>query len=210
MKMNYERTFYLDPIAFDDEVPNRQYAVDLGNLFIPSDQGDPRHDFVTQGRHKESNYSSCGDWWNFVPWCMGCTEDDLINRDDAETHLKWRRGKNISHTYNGAKKFKIWQAYVKGVEPKPGDLLFMGTYPKELEHVCMIESVEGDVWNTFDFGQFSPNTGKCSRKVIRTFKDGRLYSRNGNSRAIIGWIDITKVPLNRYAIALDSFNSANA
>lgn len=205
--MNYDRTFYLYSVAFDDSERQRQYALDLGNLFIPSDAGDPRHDLVTQGRHIASNYSACGDWWNFVPWCMGCVEPEIINREDKEAGLKWHVQQNISRTYNGAKKFQIWQPYVANSVPAPGDLLFMGDYGKgEQEHVCMVESLEGDVLKTFDFGQFNEKTGKkASKRITRTWRNGRLYSSNGSSRAIIGWIDITKVPLNRYAIALDSF-----
>lgn len=199
-----ERSINLDPVVFDNEYVRRKYALDLGNLFIPSDAGDPRHDYVTQGRHISPKYSSCGDWWNFVPWSMGCVEDELINRDDPEIGFKWKSGVNISEVKNGATKWKYWVNYKSELFPKTGDLLLMGSGLEE--HVCMVEVLNGTTLQSFDFGQFNSETRKkCSSKKSRVWKNGRLYSPNGNSRVIVGWIDITKIPLNRYAVSLDSF-----
>lgn len=204
--MNIQRDINLGTIAFNefDREYKRQYALRLSQLVVPCSDGNVFHDYITQGRHKWNKYSSCGDWWNFIPWMLGCTNPSIINRDDREAGLLWHVEENISRTKNGAVKCKAWVPYSKNSIPNSGDLLFMGFYPKEQEHVCMVEKLEGDTLTTSDFGQFTEGK-KCSLRIKRKWQNGRLYSTNGNSRGIVGWINLCEIPLGRYAVNLDEF-----
>jgi hypothetical protein len=216
--MNLDRIVNLDATSTPTDLKNnakRNYAVTCCALWCPSVAGDPAHDFVTQGRHAWPKYSSCGDQWNTLPWMMGCTDPGMINRDDAETGLRWQVQVNISKTLTGAKANGSWRPYVSAssVEaiPQPGDMLFIGHYDKgELEHVCVVEELTFDeesgatLLRTFDFGQFAEGK-KCSLRVEREWRKGRVYSKSGASRGVIGWVDITAVPLARYAVDLQTF-----
>lgn len=85
-------------------------------------------------------------------------------------------------------------------------MMFVGQYPNELEHVCIVESISEDgMITSFDFGQFHEGK-KCSLKCTRQLRKGRVYDARGNSRAYIGSIDPTKLPLNRFAIDLKSIS----
>jgi hypothetical protein len=201
--MNYERTFDLNSLAFDGS--KYQYVVDLCSFVCPTADGNRFHDFVTQNRHKWKSYSSCGDLWNFVPWAMGCTDKDVINRDDREIGLVWEVQKNISKTYEGAKRYNAWNPYSDLWIPQYGHMLFIGQYPDELEHVSIIKYVHGNVIHSYDFGQFDKGK-KCSLECTRTVKNDRVYSENGKSRKIIGSVDPTKLPISRFAIDLKTIS----
>lgn len=212
------RTFRLDAVGLPEfavESKKREYAVQCCALWCPSVAGNAYHDFVTQGRHTWGSYSSCADQWNALPWMMGCVNRSFLNRADTEAGLTWKAGENISKTYRSAIALGCWVAYKRGSGferlPQPGDMLLMGDYNAgELEHVCVVEDIvieegTGKVQMTsFDYGQFAHGK-KCSLRVQREWRGGRLYSPSGKSRAIVGWIDVCKVPLNRDAVDLNSF-----
>lgn len=221
------------PTELNDNA-KRHYAVRCCELWCPSESGEPYHDFVTQGRHNWGSYSSCADQAHALLWMLGCTTRSFMNRADAEAGLTWAQGVNISKLVSGARALGCWKSYKKAdtshgaleTIPGPGDILLMGDFSKgELEHVAIVDKYEFQVddeapqeladsmfpqiptrlWlHTFDYGQFA-NGKKCSLQVRREWKDGRLHSPSGKSRAIIGWVDITKVPLDRYAVDLAQF-----
>lgn len=157
-------------------------------------KGDPVFERVTEGRQecwtvdgKRRCYSACGDLPHFVAWCAAGGVVDFrevrqslgwINRAEA---WGWRVGWNLIklHAETGAAWFRH-RKIGDGVRQatRPGDVWLIGEYGNE--HGFVVESIEGDVVNSFDFGQFFElagvweHGGKARSRSLRPGLDGRL------------------------------------
>lgn len=160
-------------------------------------KGDPIFERVTEGRQgcwlingKRRCYSSCGDLPHFAAWlaCGAVLYDDAhvrkslrwINRKEA---WGWRQGWNLIKLH--AETGSAWTKHRKGdsvvADTRPGDVWMIGEYG--LEHVFVIESIEGNVVRSFDYGGFfvgsdgvARHGGRGTTKTLRRGVDGRTWA----------------------------------
>jgi hypothetical protein len=168
----------------------RQQAVALVQSFVGYSLNDAQFEEVTQGRNHSSGYSACGDLINFVMYRLGCRDSSLVNRDEPDSGLAWHVGENISRPYNGAKAAGIWVSAKPDIDPNPGDLVLIGQWPDEQEHVFCVLDVNGNEWTSGDYGQVNASGQPSSKLVSRTRSGTKL-----GSRTIIGWVNLDALPL---------------
>lgn len=169
---------------------DRAGVVALANSYVGVSLGDAKFEEVTQGRAGNKGYSACGDLINFVLWRLGVRDPDVVNRAEPSAGLVWHVQQNISRPIAGAKKYGGWVQAAKGLTPKPGDLVLIGHYPDEMEHVFVHTGASGSKWSSADYGQVELGSGKpSSKRVVREVAFPKL-----GSRTLVGWIDVDKLP----------------
>ena len=172
---------------------------DYAALWTPAYDGEPEFGYVTQNRqHTIKGYSSCGDLCHCSLYNAGYRDPKLLNRDTPEGG-KWVPSVNLSKLYGGSQKLGAWQPYKTGLAPNVGDIVLIGNYPKEQQHVFIISAVaptnDGVVLDSYDYGQFQDGKN-CGLKATRdlSWSDGRVH-KGAASRACLGWIDVSKLVL---------------
>lgn len=160
----------------------------LVQSYVGHSKGSPQFEEVTQGRNSWAGYSACGDLWNFVLYRMGCRDPAIVNRN-APPELKWRVTENLSRPIAGAQAAGAWVPFKPGLVPQVGDLVLIGKYPNELEHALVHLGAQGSKWLSGDYGQVDASGQPSSKTVLRDQVGDKL-----GSRALIGWINIDKIP----------------
>ena len=187
------------PVAPADLILFRKQAYTIAKYFAggPSGAGtsvgEMLFEEVTQGRNlHDKKYSACGCLPNFMTWRLGCRDQGFVNRDEPSAGLVYTPSYNISLPVGSARARGQWRTLANGL-PEPGDLVLIGQYPNEVEHMFVLLDINGDQWTSADYGQTSPE-GASSAIVTRVKQGGNLV-RFGGARSIVGWIDIESLPL---------------
>lgn len=177
----------------------RQQASTLARYFAGGPSGAGTHlgeitfEDVTQGRAGRANYSACGDLINFVSYRMGSRDPSFVCRNGVGT--AWADTKNISRPVGFARRNGQWRTLQNG-EPQPGDLVLIGQFPNEQEHVFVLLDIQGDQWTSADYGQKTAESGyKPSSAIVTRTRQGGNLVRSGRGRSIVGWIDLESIPL---------------
>lgn len=187
------------------------------NGLIGRTMGDPVFERVTERRQtinaqaKKNNpnvftYSACGDKEHAILYCLGCRDETLVNRNSDGGKTPWVSGVNIS-------RITRHPAFIHAqgkVTPKRGDIFcLMGTKP-QTEHVANAEFFDLDMGKavSWDYGQFLRGT-HGGKQVIRvlSYRNGQywLAASGSEDKYLVGWLDITKIPLTESAIVPDDF-----
>ena len=178
--------------------PIRQAALRLIKAFVPCDTGDQK--FLEVAKDFQGGGTTCGFLCHWLMWRLGCRDPKVVNRA-APPELRYVPGKNISRIFSGGA-FTRWK---KGLEPKPGDIIFISNGPPLTEHVFVLverapqepspTSVRREVWRSADGGQKNDRNKECMRFKNRVYypDSGKLETSPGYTKQVHGWIDIDKL-----------------
>lgn len=188
---------------YDDE-SRRRYAIALLRQYLPAKVGDEKFHEITQGRAEaakksKSFFSTCGELAMFLLERLGyagkALNRDLIGDGPDRPSFQYRYGMNMSYLRYRSEREGAWVQFDGDNAPRSGDILFVSNGPPNTEHVCILKNIVGDVWNTFDAGQYKTDrleqeAHECARKLAH----GKL-----GTRQLHGWVDINKLKLTRTA-----------
>lgn len=200
-----------------DEQAAREEACHLA-LFLSGGEegrweGDPVHDWVTEGRviawrqalksnPKARYYSSCADLGHTVLWSLLGAEchdepgrqiiDPMINRGEA---FGWRDCVNVSELVFGSKQLFVWHRAGEPWRAQPGDILVIGEHGAE--HVAVVLSCHDGELISADYGQFNPKTGlygaRVRNRTVARGPDRRLWATGSEgSRPVLGHVDLCR------------------
>lgn len=149
---------------------------------------------VSQGRAFAPKYSGCGDLWNYVLDVVGAP-DSWVNRDSKRRGTKWKAAVNLSKPWGAALNAGAAIKFRKGGPwPKAGDLLLIGREPAEIAHALVITKKLGKRrYRTAEYGAAS-NAGVIGERV---FDESGLCTSDKFKRHIVGWIDASKIPIDK-------------
>ncbi len=184
--------------------------------------GDKVFEYVTEKRQSQNirarkhnpniyPYLSCGDLAHYMLFAIGCRDEKLVNRDTDGGDIPWRVGVNISRLSG----HPAFVAASKTFSAKPGDILCAVSDKPGSEHASILVSadVEDEIITTCDYGQKIKQTsrpdgemvdGGIQKRLPLVFKNGRWCI--GLSKYLLGYLDISKVPLSETAIVPDDYD----
>lgn len=124
---------------------------------------------------------------------------------DARLDPPYKNGQAISRLYAIALVNKAWKPYIKNLFPQPGDMVLIGNNTQEggVEHVyTIVNIIEDGFFDTVDGGQVDNKLQciKAKRHKWTGNRDRSLASSDPGSnisggRLIIGWVDVTALPI---------------
>lgn len=195
----------------------RTLAIGICEALLPSAVGDPRFEWMTQGRSlacKKSRtfFSTCGELAMAVLFCLGY-RGPVLNRnlrpDVDGAKRQYQFGQNMAWIY-GAEKWRksakegIWvKCRPFHNAPGLGDILFVSNGPPRTEHVSIFagtkeEGVDpkesGSVWKVWQAGQGGTldQHGGPGEPTFSIIGRGRVIGKL-NDRQLHGWIDVGKL-----------------
>lgn len=170
-------------------------ALAIIDNYVPSDIGDDRFgaligDMYTEG---PGAGTTCGFLVSRLLFDLGVRDPRIVNRNDADSGLKYHIGENISRLVGGAKALGAWREGAEGI--KPGDIYFISNGPPASEHVGVFKRQLDDThWETADAGQRNSEGRQAARFVTRTFDGSNLGTPNGQ-KVIQGYVDLDALPI---------------
>ena len=184
----------------------RQAATALVTYAVNGDAGrnigDTVFNEITEGRAGGKGYSSCGDLCHWMMKCLGCRDESIVNRNDDGGKVPWVSGANLSRIvyHTGA----AWTPSHQGVFASPGDIIYLALPPDPMkEHVLVVLSHDANQLISCDYGQFFNGKAGGKKRIRKVSMIGSaMYA---DDRKIMGWVNITKIPLTTTASVPDDF-----
>jgi hypothetical protein len=191
------------------EEARREFAQQLMRRLVPSDVGSKEFMAIAQGRAEQAAkrqkfFSTCGELAMALLHAMGY-RGPLLNRQlvgDAG-NLLYVYGQNMKYLVTRARQhghFVNFKPHTENAEenrPKTGDICYIMEPSGKREHVFVFDREENGKWHSFDAGQLcGPNSwDQCARVRERELTGKYLRGRNADARLLIGWVDISTLPL---------------
>jgi hypothetical protein len=177
----------------------RDKAMKLCALYLPCFRGDAHFAEICQDFGGLG--TTCGYLPGWILFRLGCRDRNLVNRSAAEQGLVYRAGANLSALVQGGKADGIYHSFSEGQMPDRGDILYFGVVSSagmvSHEHVAICKSFprggDGDLV-TYDLGHSSQPEGSETTRPMTS--DGTVIFIGGQARKLIGFDDITAVPIS--------------
>lgn len=120
---------------------------------------------------------------------VGCTDSRLVSRGS-------RPAKSGSEKLlTGAHRLTCWTRWELGMEPGPGDVLLVGDRRRgETLHSCVYLGRSGAGWEVAEV-HTCQRTGALTASVNVKAVSGTALAGARESRSILGWVDLDRVPL---------------
>lgn len=151
-----------------------------------ANEGDPRFEFVTEGRQKSwklpdgsiRSFSACASLPHAGAWCLGVRDERLINRNLDGGEKSWIVAIDFSRFFDHP-------MFHKGRSPSPGDIC-VSVGPDYHMFVWGGVGLDGNAY-TYDYGQFDGKIGKhCGKTKIKKMKWPKL-----DNSTFVGSLDVT-------------------
>lgn len=206
------------------DMVTRWFAMELMDKYFPEPiehtplfNTSPEYEAITQGRasaaYKTKDFfSTCGEVTMWLMERLGYV-GNVLNRDldvslpeevgGGHVKKRYRFGKNMQYTFSRSKKEGVWVPFDGRSFPLPGDIVFIANFPdSRTEHVFVFkESIQKNgktIWRSYDGGQYIRTHYEQCVKIRERELRGRSVI-DSRSRQVHGWIDITKLDLDRPA-----------
>jgi hypothetical protein len=167
-----------------DEVGNRILQACL--YLLPCDDGDEAFEWIT--KDWGGGGTTCGFLPSALMWLVG-VRSELCNRTDPAYKMRYVDGANMARIFNrGRHPFTLHKT---GATYPPGTILFVSNGPPITEHVCVLDSIEGDKWTVYEGGKKNRAGKECMRKA-----EGRVVAgASFRGKKIVGGIQPHHLPL---------------
>jgi hypothetical protein len=186
----------MDDFGIGDRPAGRKDA--YGDIIAGTDPG-ARNDLLKPGPNASSCALAVRALWRFLG-----ARDGAFAGSGRPTHLdRFRVGKVFQDVIDFAKRSGAWVEHRAGQDdfhPREGDVvvLYRQTDTAIRQHMFTIIHVEGDVYTSIDGGRGAPGSQADGlyngiHRTQRTFQRGTTYRFAGDTRPILGWIDVTKI-----------------
>jgi Putative peptidoglycan binding domain/OmpA family len=181
----------------------RTFAECLVREYVPSDTGDSKFNQIAKDYGGMG--TTCGFLCHWLLWRLGCTNREIVNRNEPDGGYVYRIAQNISRLWNlGRTPFLSTYNNSRlpdGNRPQAGDLVFIKTNPADTtgagEHVFVFlqEINENGIifWESADAGQRNSANQECARIVKRRFdlgSRGGTLSNQFGTRHVMGWLPL--------------------
>ena len=181
-------------------------------------QGDAIFEEVTEGRQHQTDlqrkkdpkaaaYSACTDLFSWCAEALGCTDEQIVNRNDDGGRRPWVTGGGPTFIQNAPGYVYASRAVRAGQLPGVGAALVL----LDPWHVAILAELdlERGVCVVYEYGQFgtAPHTqlgAACGQKHTHAAKImGTQLVIKG--RVVGGWLPVEALPLSKPALMPDDF-----
>lgn len=172
----------------------RGQVLDALRLLIPARYGDATFERMTGGhwRPGPNTGTPCGFLVSRVLRDGGALAPTVLNLDAPELGIHYEDSRNISKLIGGARALGAFHGGPDGIQP--GDPYFLSDGPPLTEHVGIYTGTDGGAWITGDAGRRAADGTEITQYVRRAREGNRLHVGGGETRAIVGYISLDRLP----------------